>query len=225
MLARHHPSLTDYPVVHGEFATIRRLLEGRCSIARIGDGELKMMFGAGYTREPKNPELAAEMKSIVYAGDANCLVGLWTFDTRGPKYTSMLRHYDRFIQAVNRKREYYSSLISRPDCAPWIDNVEYAQLVESLWRDKNAAVVCEHKGSMHGTVRLRAAKAWHIRCPHREAYAQIDRLEAEVLALNPDIAILSAGPTATCLAHRLAGRGVQAIDLGSCGRWLGRLLE
>lgn len=214
-----------YPDVIGEHATIAKLLEG-FSIARFGDGEIKIVLGAGYSREPPNPALTAEMRMIIAGGShPRTLVGIWTKNPRIPKFESQVRYRAKFCRVIRPDLiQYYSSTISRPDAAPWIRTVEYARQVESIWRGKNAAVVCERKGSMHGTVRLAARKAWHVECPHREAYAHIDRLEDEVAALKPDVAILAAGPTATCLADRLTYRGIQAIDLGSAGGWLRDLL-
>ena len=45
-----------YPAVAGEFETIDKVLQG-VSLSRFGDGELKIMHGAGYSREPKNQDL------------------------------------------------------------------------------------------------------------------------------------------------------------------------
>ncbi len=214
-----------YPDVVCEHDTVAKLLEG-FSIARFGDGEIKIVLGAAYSREPENPKLTAEMRSIIVGdGHPGTLVGIWTKDPRIPKFESQMRYRAKFMRAIRPDLiRYYSSTITRPDVAPWIKNAAYARAVETLWRGKNAVVVCERKGSMHGTVRLGARKAWHVECPHRQAYAHIDRLEDEVVALRPDIAILAAGPTATCLADRLTYRGIQAIDLGSAGGWLRALL-
>ncbi len=214
-----------YPNVVGEYDTVEKLLQG-FSIARFGDGELKITCGAGYKREPENPKLTEEIRDIIVGdGHPECLVGIWTKNPNIPKFQRQKDYRRRFFEVIRPDLvTYYSSTITRPDVAPWIQTPEYARLVESLWRGKTAVVVCEHKGSMHKTVRMGAKKAYHVLCPHREAYAEIDQLERDVLDFAPDIAILSAGPTATCLANRLAGHGIQAIDFGSAGGWLRRLL-
>jgi len=64
----------------------------------------------------------------------------------------------------------------------------------------------------------------HVACPHSEAYGKIDELEQAIVETEPTIALLSCGPTATCLANRLALRGIQAIDVGSAGGYLLKLL-
>lgn len=211
-----------YPKIVSEHETLETLVRERKSIARFGDGEIKIVLGSGYRREPPNQKLSDEMRNILIGdGHPNTLVGIWSNNPLSPKHEHQKRYRAKFMRVIRYSTaQYYSSFISRPDSTPWIRNPAFARRLEDLWRDKVVAVVCEKHGSMFGTVALAAREAHHVRCPHSQAYAQIDVLEEAVLALNPEVAILSAGPTATCLANRLTVRGLQAIDLGSAGRWL-----
>lgn len=211
-----------YPKVLSEYKTIGKVLQGY-SLARFGDGELKIMYGKGYSREPVNPELTLEMRTIFQSPHPKCLVGIPTMSSKGPKYDNWMRHRERFVGMVSPAVEYVSAFVSRPDSAPWINRLDYAEKVQQLWKGKRVVVVCEANGSMIGTVRL-SADAYHVVCPHSLAYGQIDRLEEQVVARVPDVAILAAGPTATCLANRLTYRGIHAVDLGSAGQFLGKLL-
>lgn len=213
-----------YPQVAGEFHTMEMVSKGY-SLARFGDGELKMCQGYGYCREPGSPELASELTGVLVNSNARCLVGIPTYDKSGPKYQNWLRHKERFESVLAHGKPYYSAFVSRPDSAPWIDCAEYGELVESVWLDKKAAVICEPDGSMIKTVRLRAAQAKHIKCPRHRAYAQISNLFDRVMDYGPDVVIMSAGPTATCLADRFARVSVHAVDMGSSGGFLGRLLR
>lgn len=212
-----------WPRVHGEFRTMREVLAGR-SLARYGDGELKIAHGAGYSREPANPALTAELAAILKNHDPRCLVAVPTMVRRGPKYPSWARHAERFAKVLDLEHEYGSAFVSRPDSAPWIECPTFGRMVDRLWQGKRAVVVCEEGGSMLGAVRRSAAQAVHVVCPHQKAYAVIDELERAVCELAPEIAILSAGPTATALAYRLARAGVHAVDLGSAGKFLQRVL-
>lgn len=213
----------SYPTVIGEFATVEALLGGK-SLARFGDGELKLMHVKGYFREPASEKLAAELRATLQQPHANCLVGIPTWDPAGPKYDNWLRHRDRFAKLLNPELQYYSAFITRPDSAPWVNTMDFARLIERLWCAKRVAVLSERDNSLLKVVRLSAKRLKHIECPHREAYAEIDRFETAIVKARPDIALLSCGPTATCLANRLAGRGVQAVDLGSAGGYLLKLL-
>lgn len=214
----------SYPKVHGEFETLAKLHEGY-SIARIGDGEFKMIDGAGYVREPPNKKLAHELRQVLRVPHPRCLRAIPTMDPAGPKYPTWKKHTDRFTRLLKRTRgEFYSAFISRPDSAPWIRTREYAQSFEKLWARDRVVVLCEETGSAMRAVSRLAAAAEHIVCPSHEAYKLIDEFEALIVSKKPDIAILSCGMTATCLAMRLTRRGIQAIDFGSGGSFIAKLL-
>lgn len=213
-----------WPTVLGEFETIDWLLEG-WSLQRHGDGELKVMHGAGYSREPASLLLSSALLQAFQTPSARCLVGIPTMDPSGPKYSNWTRHQARFETLLNPEERYASAFVTRPDSAPWINCREYALKVEQLWAGKRVVVVCEKGGSMLKTVRMQARKAKHVQCPRKQAFALLEVLEDQVLAYAPDLAILSAGPTASILANRLCRLGLQAIDLGSAGGFLGKQLR
>lgn len=212
-----------YPKVIDEFRTVAKLKEGY-SINRQGDGEAKCIAGKGYVREPANPKLAAELLDAMTNPHPNCLVGIPNFDPRGVKYENWLRHEERFKSMLSPDVTYYSAFITRPDNAQWIDNREYAESLVDLWRGKSVTVVGEFKSKLSRAVSFAAGQIRNVECPHREAYSAIDRLEQEVLKKPMDLVVLSAGPTATCLANRLAKHGLQALDLGSVGGFIIRQL-
>jgi hypothetical protein len=213
----------SYPVVLDEFQTIERVIGGM-NLARCGDGEAKIASGAGYSREPANQKLTEEMREVMRSPHPRCLVGIPTLAPEGPKYQNWLRHQRRLTSLVDENRVYGSAFVSRPDSSPWIATKAYAERVQSLWLGKRAAVICEATGSMLGALRIGAADVVHIECPHAEAYGHVDSLEAACVDVGADIVVMAAGPTATCLANRLAAKGVHAVDLGSCGRFLQRML-
>ena len=101
---------------------------------------------------------------------------------------------------------------------------EYYEAVIRIWQKKRIiAVVAELDSKLLEYVRLtHPTPPFHVVCPMYGAFAEANRIEAQVLALMPDIVLLSCGPTATVLAHRLCVHGLQAIDLGSIGGFLCR---
>jgi hypothetical protein len=215
--------VSEYPPVVNEYDTLSKLHQGY-SIARFGDGEFKIVAGKEYVREPRNERLTAEIREVLRNPPQRCLIGIPTMDPMGPKYASWARHIKRFERMLPKDRDYYSALISRPDSAPWINTVQFATLYAYLWRDKRVAILCEKDGSAHRAVAPGASSLVKLRCPRHEAYQFIDKFESRILDAGVDIAILSCGPTATCLAARLARQGVQAIDFGSGGSFIAKLL-
>lgn len=211
-----------YPPVAGEFETITEIIGGK-SISRFGDGEVKVLDGKGYTRELEpNAALTAEMRAIASSPAKGNLIGIPTMDPRGTKYENWKRHKSRFLKYFNKASgiPYFSALITRPDCGTWLETRAYYEHVIRIWRDKGlVAVVSEPDSKLLKHVRS-THRVVHVECPMYNAYSTIDRLEREVVAAKPDIALLSVGVTATCLANRLCTRGIQAVDLGSIGGFL-----
>lgn len=212
-----------YPCVKDEFATIAKVAKG-FSLARFGDGELKMCYGKGYARQQGSAKLAAELLAVLNDPHKKCIVGIPTMDPRGPKVDGWLRHKDRFAAVLNEELQYYSAFVTRPDSAPWIATQSYAVSIARLLQDAQVTVLAQNKSSMLGFVRDTARRAIHVRCPAREAYDVIDYLEQTIIETEPEVVVMSCGPTATCLANRLSARGIHAIDLGSLGGFLCKAL-
>jgi hypothetical protein len=216
--------MAEYPPVAGEFETVSKILEGR-SIARFGDGELRVMEKHEYVREPVPVlALARELKRIARRPHRNCLIGIPTMDPAGTRYENWLLFRRRLMLYFNAQTriKYVSSLITRPDCGAWMETREYYEHVIQIWATKRCiAIVSEADSKLLQYVRLtHPVPPLHVVCPRYGAFAEIERLEAQVLGLMPDIVLLSCGPTATALAHRLCVQGLQAIDLGSIGGYL-----
>jgi hypothetical protein len=219
-----------YPRVKGEFATVQRLLEGK-SIERFGDGELKILEGVGYSREPVNGALTAEMRMVVAFPHPDCLIAIPTMHPDGPKVANWRRHEERFCKHFTRAdgRRYYSAFVTRPDsAAEKLESREYFDLISKLWAGRERVVVVSEPDSKLLTCArtMSGAGFVHIECPSHGAYATIDELEQAIVGAEASVALLSCGPTATCLANRLANRGIQGLDLGSIGglllRWMPR---
>lgn len=214
----------NYPKVIGEYETMRQVAAGQ-SLARFGDGELKMMYGASYVRQKGSLAIATELFNVLNHPAELCLIGIPTLDDRGPKYESWLRHRERFERVIQRRGPFYSAFVTRPDSAPWIETPEYLQLVISVWRNKRALIVCEPTNKLLPVMRSTAAALEHLVCPSYECYPLIAQFEHEILRARPQVVVLSCGVTATCLANRLAGHGIHTLDFGSAGGMMARLSE
>jgi hypothetical protein len=209
-----------YPKVQNEFDTLNQLTDGK-SIARFGDGEMKLITGGAQIREPANPMLAAELRSVLTLPPPGLIVGIPTMNQQGPKYKSWQRHADRMAKLVAPNVPYYSAFISRPDSAPWIFTRAYAEQMVDLWKDKKTTLVSETTSKIFTLVVGTCEKeVTHIPCPHRETYAQIDKIMNDIVVSKPEVVVLSAGPAATCMAARLSALGIQALDVGSMGGFI-----
>ncbi len=219
-------SLKDWPRVIGEFETIRKIRKG-FSISRFGDGELALLDdGKSLRRMRWEPDksLTEELRKIIANPHPKCLVGIPTMDPKGDKYDNWKRHKSRYTDRLRGYgTKYYSAFISRPDCGTaWLENQEYADAVRSIWRGKRIVLVSEPYSKILTDMRITGEDAKHISCPMYDAHKHRDEYEQAILEIKPDIAILSAGPVATVLPNRMAGHGIQTIDMGSIGGFLQR---
>lgn len=209
------------PPVLSEFETIRQALAGK-SLARYGDGELRLMAGRGTAvTQEASPKLAAELRDILKNPPANCLVCL-PIAKNSPKGEMWARYQDHSFLKYFGPGPYGSAFISRPDSAPWIDTDAYWRDVRSLWEGKDVIFVAGTDRSLRDDDFASARNFCRIEAPRRDAYAHIDQIEAGICAIAQlgTRVILCLGPTATVLAARLARKGIHALDLGHIGQYM-----
>lgn len=207
-----------YPTVVNEFETLKKVLEGY-SIARFGDGEFNLARGGNCISQIALPALAEELKQVLRNDNPRCLVGVPTMDPKGPKIDRWGKYAQKYKQFLDTGTVYYSSFITRPDSAPWINTKNFFDDIESLWRDQRVALVGNGVRSIKPPflVETGATEVVHVLNSYKDSYVQIDDLEQQVYDSGCQRAILCVGPTATCLAWRLSKKGVHAIDLGHIG--------
>ena len=216
--------MKGWPKVVGEFETVKKVQEG-FSISRFGDGEFKVLDGLSYVRMHwiPNPKLTEELRQVIAKPNENCIIGIPTMDPRGDKYENWKRHKTRFLKMLPGGNTYYSAFISRPDCGTeWMECQEYADLLRGIWDGKRVAIVCEPINKLLTEVQSTNEHVQHIECPMYDAYDFIDDFEKQILEGKPDIALFCVGMTATALANRMAGHGIQGVDLGSIGAFFQR---
>jgi hypothetical protein len=210
-----------YPDVMTEEQTINLLPTH--SIARFGDGEWRCAIGGGCTSQRPDANLARELKQVLISRMPSLVVGLPHL--RGPRAESWERYSEpRYVLNTERGWIYGSAFITRPDNAPWIDTPEFWAKVRALWKGRDVILVVGDKKSItEEMIANDAASISHVWGPRQHAYAEIDRLEARVLELDPtaeSTVLLCLGATATVLAWRLAKRGYHALDLGHIGMFM-----
>lgn len=201
-----------------EEETIQLLLAGT-SISRFGDGEFKMLRGGGIKSQVADPSLTDRLKQIM-RNDEKYLVGIPRLDERSPKY----EYWKHFMAAhesfLNINKPYGSSVITRPDSAPWIDNDDYWDKIMSLWRGKHAVLIWGgSRKSLTPSMLSGAKKLDVIECPSHNAWSERSTLLAQLDALpkKPEVAVIVLGPTATGIVPDIVDRGIQALDLGHIG--------
>lgn len=213
-----------------EDETIEQALRGR-SIARFGDGELRLALGGGSQAisQRADKRLAVELRGILAKSRAlACLPRLTPGQPMPDKQRGIWTRYmteDRFTR-MYRQKVYGSTHITRPDSAPWIDHPAYWERLAMLWTGKRALLVKGTERSLRVEDLSAAREVVPLQTPRVDAYEVIDNLERVILDYSDEyVSILCCGATATCLADRLARKGRHALDLGHVGMMMRRVRE
>jgi hypothetical protein len=189
------------------------------SIARFGDGELRLAIGGSAVSQKADPRLALELRQILRDEAPGLLVGLPNFEKTPRQDVWAKYRKGKFAPLYVNGREYASSFITRPDSAPWIDTPEYWTAVRQLWSEREVVLIAGDKKSITPELLSGASSVRTIAAPPKNAFAEVGRIEREV-GKHTDLVILCLGATATVLASRLHRRGIHALDLGHVGMFM-----
>lgn len=213
--------MREYPPVLDEASTLQRVLAG-ASVARYGDGELKMAeHGAGIKSQPADARLSERLREILIDSGA-CMVGIPNIRSETPK-AEFWGKYARVAPMLDASRRYVSSFITRPDSAPWINTPEYWAALESLWVGLDVTLVRGSSKSLTAEDLHGARTVREIMAPRQGAWVEYAALMERIG--TPARALLCLGPTATVMAVDLSRKGVHAIDCGHVGMFLRKHLR
>lgn len=210
-----------YPNVYTEYETLHLATEGK-SLARFGDGELRLCRGEDSVSQVWSPEISTELRNILTERDAAYIACIPNLQVIEPAKASPRQYFwqvyktPQFTTLYRDEIEYGSSFVTRPDNAPWIDNEAFWSKFESLWADdKRVLLVAGHPEKFAPFLDF-TKMAYVPGLPKENAYDQLDKIEAQLMTTASmfDTILISLGAAGTCLAARLARRGVHAVDIG-----------
>lgn len=204
-----------------ELKTLEHAHAGR-SIARFGDGELKLCFGRDAKSQCFDPALQKMLLTILEHADRNALVCLPGFNAKSPK-AKLWKIYNSppYSDLYRSDVTYGSAFITRPDSSPWIDNDGYWQRCTDLWRDRDVVLV---RGSSKSFVKhelKEASSVEEIIAPRQHAFVEYATLFRRLRKEKRRV-LICLGATATALSYFLGAEGVHALDLGHLGMMMRR---
>lgn len=208
--------MNAYPRVLSEEETLDRLVAG-ASIARFGDGELKICCGgATRTHLDPSPKLVDELREILVNPAPRLMPAIPHPRAVAKRWASWDGQSRNWAKLMSSGIEYGSAFVGRPKVAPWVETPEHKARFRDVWRGRPVIAVAPPAHPIARWLAQDATVLEWIECPALEAYSAIDELERRALKhCRPGlVAVICAGPAAKPLANRLAWRGVQSIDLG-----------
>jgi len=201
-----------------EFTTVESILRHGKSLARFGDGELKLVDG----KHQRNcqmlvPGITYDLRRILNNKIPDLIVGIPRHNACvDPKlHKFWRRQMSRFRRHADLFTTFGSAFVSRGDQAP-IMNDAYWELWASVLSGRDVVMLRgSHRNYEKGGFFGSAKSLQIIRGPERDAYSHKERLLKRMMELpKHSLYVLFLGPAATVLAAELCQRGRQALDLG-----------
>ncbi len=221
------------PTIKSARETLDKIVDGKCSITRFGDGEFACMRMSRIAFHDPCEELAKKLKEAFTSELDDLLVGLpdcfGALDHYVPYTVNFWRKYmykkrEMTYSLLDMNRVYYSAFFNRyylnynKSEKQYKKCCEHVNKLKAIWENRDVILFESREAGLGvGSDLLAGAKSLSriIFCPLRNAFYQYD----EILAAFDDIPketliMASLGPTATVLAYDLCKMGYQAIDIG-----------
>lgn len=203
--------------------TLNAICQQRLSLVRFGDGELKLMAKQNHSLafQHNSPELRLELKAALnpdWVAPGRVLVSL------PPPFRGDLHWLGCWISSwslvkplIDPERRYGHSLVTRPAFfrGQGADGIKQWR---RLWLGRKILVVTGRGSRFDLVPELfdSARSVDFLFAASEHAFAERESiLQSVVERVGSDtLVLLSLGPTATVLAHRIAAAGIQALDIG-----------
>ena len=216
------------PVVIEVKSSISYIMEHRCSVARYGDGEMKLIMGNNISFQKSNPHLKERLFNILSSNDSNLVICIPNIFESLDIYTDhdkafwreyLSRSRKMWYKLLDKNRTYYDAFVSR--CyLPYREKsgaAECFRMWQQLWNNRDLLIVegAKTRFGVGNDLLDNAKSIQRILGPVTNAFDKYDDILNEVVKYDKGCLILIAlGPTATVLAADLSLAGYQAIDIG-----------
>jgi hypothetical protein len=206
-----------YPKVYSIDVTIEKLINGKKSIARYGDGEFTLCFDRSIGFQRADRTLRKRLRTILLSQSDECIVAIQEFKIES--VSSFWIHYwyenySAILKLFRKEAIYYNQSITR-ECS-----IEQLTKLKRLWEQRYVVFVCG-KGSRFDSTHeifagITGSTVVYGLAQHAfNEYAELlERTMYELIKYDNPLVIIALGPTATVLAFDLSQKGYQALDIG-----------
>lgn len=208
--------------------TLDYIFRNKCSVARLGDGEISLINGAEQVFQNADPELRKRLDQIAKTNSNKKLLVCLDDVFHGINYLTD-RAQSWWSGHLNTFKEYYSELgklgniygntmVTRPyiDYKDKSKSIETFTRIKDWWYDRDILIV-EGKYTRSGVgndLFEKARSVERIICPSKNAWSKYIEIEEAIKQYGQGkLVLVMLGMTATVIAADLASWG-QVIDLG-----------
>lgn len=227
-----YTSFNTAPNVMTSEETVEYILKNNCSVARFGDGEIKLASGKNILFQETDDYIEKRLIEVLHSDKENVLVCLPAVfndkqlsilaDSHVSYWKKHLARYrSKWYKPLIHGKTYGNAFISRhymnlkekkTGCG------EYFELVKKIWENKDIIIVEGEKSrlGMGNDLFENAKSVRRILGPSAQCFRKYDKLLKKVKSYDKDaLYILALGPAATVMAYDLAAEGFTAIDMGN----------
>lgn len=216
------------PCVASVEETIDALASNRFSIARFGDGEIKLVAGKNISFQEATPFVTKKLREVLSSDVDGLLIGVADIFGDRSRYgeTSTLywkKHLHRYRKVwyryLRKNKKYYNASMTRQyiSLKDRSQGIHVYNRMKKIWENKNIVFIEGEKSRMGvgNDLFLNAKSIKRILAPSTQAFNKYGDILKEAQKHSKETLFLIAlGPTATGLAYDLHLLGYQAIDIG-----------
>lgn len=204
-------------IILNEEDTIDLIKKGK-SISRFGDGEFirVVLEGRDISKlQSYNPFMRKKLMEVIINPVKNLMIGIPRTEIK----KGWIKHFHRkFVKFITGKKiennTFASAFFSRPSMVNR-SNDEYFKKVMSIWNDKKIVLINFNKNLVKHHL-FKNCKIDFIKISRNDCFSSYDKIweQCKNFYNQKRLFLISAGPTATCLAYDLTRDGEWAIDIG-----------
>lgn len=220
--------ITKAPKVESVNETIDEIVKNKRSIARFGDGEIKLVAGRNISFQNNSEKITKKMREVLSSDADGLMIGIADifddckqFDDSTRDYWK--KHLARFrgvwYKYLIKGKKYYNASMTRQyiGLRHKEESGKIFEHIKKIWDGRDVVIIEGEKSRLGvGNDLLNNAKSIkRILGPSRQAFSKYDEILEEAKKVDKNSLILLAlGPAATCLAYDLHMLGYQAVDIG-----------
>ena len=220
--------IANAPKVESVNDTIDEIVNNKRSIARFGDGEIKLAAGKDISFQDNSKKIRDKMREVLSSDADGLMIGIADifddckqFDDSTRDYWK--KHLARFrgvwYKYLIKGKKYYNASMTRQyiGLRHKEESGKIFEHIKKIWDGRDVVIIEGEKSRLGvGNDLLDNAKSIkRILGPSRQAFSKYDEILEEAKKVDKNSLILLAlGPAATCLAYDLHMLGYQAVDIG-----------
>lgn len=221
-------SFTEKPEVASVEETIDTIIDTGCSVARFGDGEIKLVAGKDISFQDNSDFIKRKMREVLSSDIDGLMIGIADVFDNGERYEDERQEYWKkhlsqyrsvWYRYLIKDKKYYNASMTRQYIGLRNKNESHDifEHLKKIWDGKDIVII-EGEFSRLGVgndLFDNARSIERILGPSRQAFSKYDEILTEAKKTDRNkLILLALGPAATCLAYDLHKLGYQAVDIG-----------